>query len=90
MPYPLLEHVELREHRGRQVLERNSEREGEGGRTLLRNRIVDVLTNHCELQIESNSMRASCIWFESRSSTRNCCGRRREGEEGRSEFGKVS
>jgi len=35
--------------------------------------MVDVRTNHCELQIESNSMSASCIWFESRSSTRNCC-----------------
>lgn len=22
-----------------------------------------VLVNHCELQIESNSIKASCIWF---------------------------
>lgn len=31
--------------------------------TLLRNRMIEVLTNHCELQIESKSIKASCIWF---------------------------
>lgn len=45
------------------------ERDRATERTLLRKRMIEVRTNHCELQIESNSIKASCIWFYESSRT---------------------